>query len=133
LRPPLDNIGNNVQNAATKHIPHVVNRPSEDTTKPARPVLLANPATRGRKAAKETDAAGQIPQTIVPANPIIEPDRERRRPIVSLSRASDDIDLMAGEPNHQTSAVKHLPGFSRANGGPWSREAHDLLGSKRPV
>jgi hypothetical protein len=84
----------------------------QDSPATARPTVQPpkrqNPATRGRKAAVKSDAAGKTPQSIVPANP--EPGRVE----ISLE-------------------VRELPGFSRAGGGPWSREAYDLLGVPRPI
>ncbi|KZZ88513.1 hypothetical protein AAL_08071 [Moelleriella libera RCEF 2490] len=76
---------------------------------------IANPATRGRKAAKKQDAAGQAPQTVVP----FEPPQPVRAHLKSAPV--------------RPKADANLPGFSKANGGPWSRDAEDLLGMTRPA
>uniref|UniRef100_L2FKM4 5'-3' DNA helicase ZGRF1-like N-terminal domain-containing protein n=1 Tax=Colletotrichum fructicola (strain Nara gc5) TaxID=1213859 RepID=L2FKM4_COLFN len=90
------------------------------STKGAR---LVNPATRGRKAATKSDAAGAVPQSFISANSSLTP------PSVTASKPDSDKDT--GPEEADTSTV-HLPGFSKANGGPWSREAYDLLGCARP-
>ncbi|KAH6651732.1 hypothetical protein BKA67DRAFT_660520 [Truncatella angustata] len=78
----------------------------------AKPVpRIVNPATRGKKAAKRTDAAGQIPERVIP---------------------TDDRVLVRVANNPAKEQSNALPGFSKANGGPWSREAHDLFEYKRP-
>ncbi|KAG6052127.1 hypothetical protein E4U39_003748 [Claviceps sp. Clav50 group G5] len=74
---------------------------------------IANPATRGKKAARKTDAAGQAPQYVVPFEP---PQPVRPVPKPKLP-----------EPNGA------LPGFSTAKGGAWSAHAEDLLGMTRPT
>ncbi|KAG5941411.1 hypothetical protein E4U59_001784 [Claviceps monticola] len=74
---------------------------------------MANPATRGKKAARKTDAAGQAPQYVVPFEP---PQPVRPAPKPKLP-----------EPNGA------LPGFSTAKGGAWSAHAEDLLGMTRPT
>ncbi|KAG5918553.1 hypothetical protein E4U61_001649 [Claviceps capensis] len=74
---------------------------------------IANPATRGKKAARKTDAAGQAPQYVVPFEP---PQPVRPAPKPKLP-----------EPNGA------LPGFSTAKGGAWSAHAEDLLGMTRPT
>ncbi|KAG6050283.1 hypothetical protein E4U17_006533 [Claviceps sp. LM77 group G4] len=76
---------------------------------------IANPATRGRKAARKTDAAGQAPQYVVPFEP---PQPVRPVPKPKLPQL---------EPNGA------LPGFSTAKGGAWSAHAEDLLGMTRPT
>ncbi|KAI1771649.1 hypothetical protein F4818DRAFT_197656 [Hypoxylon cercidicola] len=82
--------------------------------------ITVNPATRGKKAAKPSDAAGQVPQCPLPLEVAVwkplENSRQRSRP--------------ENRPKETTTAP--MPGFSRANGGPWSREAHDLLEFTRP-
>ncbi|CAM1501574.1 Fc.00g035580.m01.CDS01 [Cosmosporella sp. VM-42] len=75
---------------------------------------LSNPATRGKKAAKREDAAGQTSKTIVQLDPV-----------APLRSAAPKVQL----PNKGLS----LPGFARANGGAWSRHAEDLLGMTRPT
>ncbi|KAG6060325.1 hypothetical protein E4U32_003503 [Claviceps aff. humidiphila group G2b] len=74
---------------------------------------IANPATRGKKAARKTDAAGQAPQYVIPFEP---PQPVRPVPKARLP-----------EPNGA------LPGFSTAKGGAWSAHAEDLLGMTRPT
>ncbi|KAL2020471.1 hypothetical protein VTK56DRAFT_8356 [Thermocarpiscus australiensis] len=93
--------------------------PSADTSRPR----IANPATRGRKAALKSDAAGQVPQSILPAEPV--PGRLNIQP-PAIARAGPDA-------NERPKRKMTFPGFTSAkDGGPWSREAHDLLESGRP-
>lgn len=84
---------------------------------------IVNPATRGRKAALSSDAAGQLPQTIVPAAlpapPIMGPPRKAAP--------------KEGQQNRGASETVVLPGFTRAGGGAWSKTAFDLLGMERPT
>ncbi|KAM0325051.1 hypothetical protein ACHAQA_007588 [Verticillium albo-atrum] len=77
---------------------------------------VVNPATRNRKAAQKSDAAGQLPRTVLPVTDTT--SAVNRRPNVS-------------EQAQPTTSV-NMPGFTRANGGPWSIQAHDLLGIGRP-
>ncbi|KAI1755822.1 hypothetical protein F4782DRAFT_527177 [Xylaria castorea] len=88
------------------------------TKQPVRPII--NPATRGKKAAKPSDAAGQMP-----ACPL------------SVESAGSSLlhqvsRKMSAQGNLEKRSASPMPGFSRANGGPWSREAHDLFDFKRP-
>ena len=76
---------------------------------------IANPATRGRKAASKEDAAGQVPQHVVPREPVTMVGARVVAPAVSPGKKAA------------------LPGFSNANGGAWSKHAEDLLGMHRPV
>ncbi|KAI0862890.1 hypothetical protein F4860DRAFT_102337 [Xylaria cubensis] len=88
------------------------------TKQPVRQII--NPATRGKKAAKPSDAAGQMP-----ACPLsVEPAGSS-----SLQQVSR---RMNAQGNLEKRTASPMPGFSRANGGPWSREAHDLFDFKRP-
>ncbi|KPM46369.1 hypothetical protein AK830_g236 [Neonectria ditissima] len=87
---------------------------SSDDKSKARPKArptprLSNPASRGKKAAKLEDAAGLLPQTVIQLDPVV-PAR-------------------VGAPKPRASSVKQseLPGFTKANGGAWSRHAEDLL------
>ncbi|KAK3298128.1 uncharacterized protein B0H64DRAFT_318415 [Chaetomium fimeti] len=81
---------------------------------------ITNPATRGRKAALKSDAAGQVPQSIVPVEPI----PARRPPAAAQPEAA------TGE---RPKRKMRFPGFASVKGGgPWSREAHDLLENGRP-
>ncbi|GAB1312387.1 hypothetical protein MFIFM68171_02597 [Madurella fahalii] len=85
---------------------------------------IQNPATRGRKAALKSDAAGQVPQSILPPEPIL------GRPGV---RSSAMMRLDPVAVNERPKRTMRFPGFVSARaGGPWSREAHDLLESGRP-
>ncbi|KAL0468806.1 hypothetical protein QR685DRAFT_554951 [Neurospora intermedia] len=88
---------------------------------------IVNPATRGRKAALKSHAAGQVPQSILPAEPaparIVPRNRELSRHKTTGSGAEE-------RPKRKMT----FPGFTSAReGGPWSREAHDLLETGRPV
>lgn len=85
---------------------------------PVPPVPLANPATRGKKAASRADAAGQVPLAIVPLD----------APVEAAPRLAKADERPAQQPRNQV----ELPGFSKANGGAWSRHAYDLLGMARP-
>ncbi|KAG5925116.1 hypothetical protein E4U42_004469 [Claviceps africana] len=80
---------------------------------------IVNPATRGKKAARKTDAAGRAPQHVVPFEP---PQPARSVPKHGPPGPSG--------PNARDAA---LPGFSTAKGGAWSAHAEDLLGMTRPV
>ncbi|UQC89311.1 uncharacterized protein CLUP02_14840 [Colletotrichum lupini] len=92
-----------------------------------RTTRLENPATRGRKAAQKSDAMGAVPEPVLAANLDAALNRNLGRVgNKSEARTSAEVGVVAGEPK------KKLPGFQRANGGPWSKEAHDLLGCTRP-
>ncbi|EFQ29444.1 hypothetical protein CGRA01v4_14664 [Colletotrichum graminicola] len=88
--------------------------------------LLKNPATRGRKAAKKSDAAGSVPQPVLSGMPDLAVGRNDIRggsqPEVTLDSAA----ALGGE------NAREVFGFSSASGGPWSKEAYDLLGCIRP-
>ncbi|KAF3019450.1 hypothetical protein E8E14_013618 [Neopestalotiopsis sp. 37M] len=71
---------------------------------------VANPATRGRKAARPSDAAGQVPEP-------------------GITTENRVIESVIPKPSNASAA---LPGFAKANGGPWSREAQDLFEYRRP-
>ena len=93
------------------------------------PPRLANPATRGRKAALKSDAAGQAPRSILPSDQFFRPPAPRTRsPPSRLARHSDTNE--AARPR----ITMKFPGFQPAGGGvgPWSKEAHDLLETNRP-
>ncbi|KAI0172408.1 hypothetical protein GGR52DRAFT_404263 [Hypoxylon sp. FL1284] len=81
---------------------------------------VPNPATRGKKAAKPSDAAGQVPQCPLPMEMAVGNALESSR---QKSRLQERL---------KESSIAPMPGFSRANGGPWSREAHDLFEFTRP-
>ncbi|OHF03365.1 hypothetical protein CORC01_01418 [Colletotrichum orchidophilum] len=94
---------------------------------PARASRLENPATRGRKAAQKSDASGAAPQPVLPADLDSSYGRNfSRRSNRSEARLGAETDVASGE------VEKKLPGFQRANGGPWSKEAYDLMGCTRP-
>ncbi|KXH27078.1 hypothetical protein CNYM01_12168 [Colletotrichum nymphaeae SA-01] len=98
-----------------------------EATRLTRTTRLENPATRGRKAAQKSDAMGAVPEPVSAANLDAALDRNLGRVSNRLeARAGAEVGVVAGEPK------KKLPGFQRANGGPWSKEAHDLLGCTRP-
>jgi hypothetical protein len=89
------------------------------------PYRIANPATRGRKAALKSHAAGQVPRSILPPPDPVLP-RPNLRPLADTRLDS------AG--NDRPKRKMHFPGFvSAKEGGPWSKEADDLLGIGRPA
>ncbi|KAG9254002.1 uncharacterized protein F5Z01DRAFT_655702 [Emericellopsis atlantica] len=102
----------------------------DDPPKAAGTLRLANPATRGRKAATKNDAVGRPPQVLVPYEPVVAGppprlQRAARPPVTKMNTeavASSTSKTIAGE----------RPGFSKANGGAWSHHATDLLGMERP-
>lgn len=120
---------------------------SSDANQAGRP-RIANPASRGKKAARREDAAGLAPQVIVPFEPPVQPlARIATRPAGgSRSRiaTAGPLAIIAGAvstpaPRRQVvtapvAAKKavNMPGFTSASGGTWSRHAHDLLGMGRP-
>ncbi|KAI0458491.1 hypothetical protein F5B21DRAFT_433983 [Xylaria acuta] len=81
---------------------------------------ITNPATRGKKAAKPSDAAGQMPMCPLSVES------------VGTSSLNQVSRKMNAQGNLEKGSASPMPGFSRANGGPWSREAHDLFEFKRP-
>lgn len=103
----------------------------EDTTTIARPPPkgpVINPATRGKKAAKPSDAAGQVPQCPLPPEVAVKQllgsgvhgANMRNRRGTGLESRTKGADIIP------------MPEFSRASGGAWSREAHDLFEFTRP-
>ncbi|KAI0012015.1 hypothetical protein F4779DRAFT_120152 [Xylariaceae sp. FL0662B] len=101
----------------------------EENTAVARPQppakVIANPATRGKKAAKPSDAAGQVPQCPLPPEAVV---------CKSLHiETHQNLRKKSGVENQSRGAAPAaMSGFTRANGGPWSREAHDLFEFTRP-
>ncbi|KAH8907608.1 hypothetical protein BR93DRAFT_926639 [Coniochaeta sp. PMI_546] len=94
------------------------------------PPRLVNPATRGRKAALKSHAAGQVPQPIIPAKTEVQgaqiAQREQTKDIGPGSTACNTGKALP-------KIKMTFPGFvSAKGGGPWSREAHDLLETGRP-
>ncbi|KAH6688949.1 hypothetical protein F5X68DRAFT_204674 [Plectosphaerella plurivora] len=99
---------------------------------------IVNPATRGRKAALKTDAAGQLPQTVVPAALPPTTINQLRMAVPIPMPAPVPIPVPIPVPalvrkESVTRTKPNLPGFSRAGGGAWSKTAHDLLGMERPA
>lgn len=109
---------------------------STTTTTSTRP-RIPNPATRGRKAALRSDAAGQVPQSVLPSEP-----QQPLRPAgptaaaARTSAAGAGGAAGAGASNERPKRGMRFPGFvsaaSAKGGGPWSREAFDLLEGGRP-
>lgn len=101
--------------------------PTDGHTKPPSNARLANPASRGRKAALASDAAGQAPQRILPpTQPAL------MVPISTADLAMTPIEQTPKEPERPKKKMT-FPGFQTARSdGPWSREAFDLLESGRP-
>lgn len=99
---------------------------AESSTKPV--ARIANPATRGRKAALKSHAAGQAPQRILPpTQPLL------LIPISTADLAMTPMEEPKKEPERPKKKMQ-FPGFQSARGeGPWSREAFDLLESGRPA
>ncbi|KZL86757.1 hypothetical protein CI238_03254 [Colletotrichum incanum] len=99
----------------------------EAETRPERATCLTNPATRGCKAAKKSDAAGSVPQPVLTAIPDLAVGRidERGGSRQEAKSDSRNVEVM-------DESAQRLFGFSRASGGPWSKEAYDLLGCTRP-
>ncbi|KAI1472306.1 uncharacterized protein F4812DRAFT_408346 [Daldinia caldariorum] len=100
---------------------------SDDTAATRLPAakMVVNPATRGRKAAKPSDAAGHVPQCPLPSE-------------TTLGRPQDPGRHELDEQKTRSEARRKacgaaMPGFATANGGPWSREAHDLFEFTRPL
>ncbi|KAI1212809.1 uncharacterized protein F4807DRAFT_414615 [Annulohypoxylon truncatum] len=87
--------------------------------------IVVNPATRGKKAAKPSDAAGQVPQCPLPSEAVA------GNPSIS-GKHEDDRRRSRVENRVKEATITPMPGFARANGGPWSREAHDLFEFTRP-
>lgn len=101
--------------------------PVDNSSNHVAPVRIVNPATRGRKAALKSHAKGQVPQSIVPA----EPPSER---IVPRTREASRRETAGSAPEERPKRKMTFPGFTSARqGGPWSREAHDLLVTGRPA
>ncbi|KAK2601163.1 hypothetical protein N8I77_010633 [Diaporthe amygdali] len=88
---------------------------------------IANPASRGRKAALASDAAGKVPQRMLPpTQPMM------MLPISTADLAMTPIEQPPKEPERPKKKMT-FPGFQSAKSdGPWSREAFDLLESGRP-
>ncbi|VUC35298.1 unnamed protein product [Clonostachys rosea] len=113
------------QQAVKRHEPPGLVRQQSDPQPKGR---LVNPATRGKKAASKADAAGQILQTLVPFDPVARP---LGAPVVVKEKKKVAAPEAAPSRDSKGSG-QTLPGFSKANGGAWSRHAEDLLGMTRP-
>lgn len=119
-----------INNIAAKSAPQAETTEGSHTavhTKPITNARLANPASRGRKAALASDAAGQAPQRVLPpTQPAL------MVPISTADLAMTPIDQAPKEPERPKKKMT-FPGFQSARSdGPWSREAFDLLESGRP-
>ncbi|KAK0717244.1 hypothetical protein B0T26DRAFT_709264 [Lasiosphaeria miniovina] len=104
------------------------------TTTTAAPIprlnRITNPATRGRKAALKSHKAGQTPQSFLPPEVTVPAGRVV---IVRVSETvrPETVPAVSERPKKKMT----FPGFASAatkGGGPWSREAHDLLNMERP-
>lgn len=104
---------------------------------------IANPASRGKKAARREDAAGLAPQVMVPLEPVqplvrmigTRPGGRARVAAagpLALGPVAPPPPPPAGAPVVAKKAASNMPGFTSASGGTWSRHAHDLLGMNRP-
>lgn len=101
--------------------------PAESSTKTAPNARIANPASRGRKAAVKSDAKGPVPQRMLPPTQPF-----AMGPISTADFALTPIEGPPKEPERPKKKMT-FPGFQSAKGdGPWSREAFDLLESGRP-
>lgn len=99
---------------------------TESSTKTA--ARIANPASRGRKAALQSDAAGPVPQRLLPPTQPHAPV-----PICTADFAATQLEEPPKKEAEKPKRKMKFPGFQSARGeGPWSREAFDLLGSARP-
>lgn len=100
---------------------------AERSTKPAPNARIANPASRGRKAAVKSDAKGPVPQRMLPPTQPF-----AMVPGSTADFASTPIEEPAKGPARPKKKMT-FPGFQSARDeGPWSREAFDLLESGRP-
>lgn len=119
-----------INNIAAKLAPQAETSeaPSVDVpAKPASNARIANPASRGRKAALASHAAGQVPQRILPpTQPAL------MVPVSTADLAMTPIEQAPREPERSKKKMT-FPGFQSARSdGPWSREAFDLLETGRP-
>lgn len=118
-----------INNIAAKLAPQAeaTESSAETQARPAPNARIVNPASRGRKAALASHAAGQAPQRVLPpSQPAL------LLPISTADLAMTPIEQPAKEPE-RPKKVMRFPGFQSARSdGPWSREAFDLLESGRP-
>lgn len=92
--------------------------------------MIANPATRGKKAARKEDAAGQAPQCLVPFEPV-RPVRVQPKPASFKSAILRNAPPRVAAPAPVVASVTTTT-FTTGSGGAWSKHAEDLLGMKRP-
>ncbi|RYO87766.1 hypothetical protein DL766_004603 [Monosporascus sp. MC13-8B] len=117
-----DNPGNYRPNLSTAALQSTTEVAETKISKPIAARRITNPATRGRKAARPGDAAGQLPRCPLPSE------------MTSTSFTKPLNPKKSVKPGNQgNGTAKPLLGFVRANGGPWSREAFDLFEFKRPT
>ncbi|KAL1863970.1 hypothetical protein Daus18300_007935 [Diaporthe australafricana] len=118
-----------INNIAAKLAPQAeaTESSAEAQARPAPNARIVNPASRGRKAALASHAAGQAPQRVLPlSQPAL------LLPISTADLAMTPIEQPAKEPERPKKMMR-FPGFQSARSdGPWSREAFDLLESGRP-
>ena len=129
--PPPEDEADTAAVSAAATVSVAAAEPAQQQQQQQRP-RLANPATRGRKAALKSDAAGQAPQSVLPpAEPVAVGMMARPAAVMPPSRL--DAAAGAAAANERPKKTMRFPGFSSVKGGgPWSREAHDLLESGRP-
>lgn len=101
---------------------------AESSTKPPAAARLTNPASRGRKAALASHAAGPVPQRMIPPS-----QPSAMVPISTADLACTPLEDAPRKEPERPKVKMTFPGFQSAkNEGPWSREAFDLLESGRP-
>ncbi|KAF4119920.1 Protein of unknown function (DUF2439) [Geosmithia morbida] len=125
----ITNTGTTLRDPANTHD----EQPQKEST-----TRLANPATRGKKAASRADAAGKAPEIMVPFDPVLSPTKiAAPPPKKQLALAPTKVPQLnrsgsSSSSNAQDNKPTDLGGFTKANGGAWSRHASDLLGITRP-
>ncbi|TLS21652.1 uncharacterized protein PpBr36_09298 [Pyricularia pennisetigena] len=144
-------LGAVAKNVAPVSAPKAITEAATKTTPDLAPVIntrprIANPATRGRKAAVRSDAQGKVPQHILPTDSNLLPRKEVLQALATMMAASTNeaaallpsqMEPPPAQPERPKIKMK-LPGFAPAGAsvgdvsGPWTREAYDLLGMGRP-
>lgn len=111
-------------NPNSEVLPQSIHNTSElgATVSPHIPAKLVNPATRGKKAASKADAAGKVPETVVPPIAAMAPPPRR-----NLRNSDFRLDTDGGSKTAPT------PAKEVGETGPWSREAFDLFDWKLQV
>ncbi|RYP16678.1 hypothetical protein DL765_004998 [Monosporascus sp. GIB2] len=117
-----DNPGNDRSSLSTAAQQSTTEVAEAKISKPIAARRITHPATGGRKAARPGDAAGQLPRCSLPSE-------MTSTSFTNPSNAKKSVE----SGNQPKGAAEPLPGFVRANGGPWSREAFDLFEFKRPT